>query len=145
MKYLAVSLLLLFSGGCSVSSLYPVGGAVVGATGGAAVGGVAGAAVGAGIGWGAGKGAQAVKENKNLKEEVEAYGKGDVEKLVQMRLEEARETGYFDGILDQVWSFLKICIFIIIAVQVLPFVFTYLSNKKTRKQLEENGISKKVS
>ena len=144
MKCLAVSLL-LFLGGCSTSSFYPVVGATTGAAGGAAGGGVPGAAVGAGIGWGVGKGAQVVKENKNLKEEVEAYSKGDVEKLVQLRLEEARETGFFDGVVDQVWSFLKICIFIIIVVQVLPFVFTYLSNKKTRKQLEENGISKKVS
>ena len=83
MKCLAVSLL-IFLGGCSTSSFYPAIGATTGAAGGAVVGGVPGAAVGAGIGWGAGKGAQVVKENKNLKEEVEAYSKGDVEKLVQM-------------------------------------------------------------
>ena len=139
MRYLLIALLPFLMTSCA--SLYPLGGSIVGATGGAAVGGVPGAAVGAGIGWGAGKGVQVVKENKDLKEEVDAYSKGDVEKLVQLRLQEAKEGGFFDSILEGVYDFIMLVLIILVAWNVLPIVYTFLSNKKIHKKLNggENG------
>ena len=143
MKYLLVALLPLLMTSCA--SLYPLGGSVVGATGGAAVGGIPGAAIGAGVGWGAGKGAQVVKENKNLKEEVEAYSKGDVEKLVQLRLQEAKEGGFFDSMLEGVYDFIKIVVLVLVLWNVLPLVYTFMSNKKIHKKINGGDNGKTTS
>ena len=114
----------------------------MGATGGAAVGGVPGAAVGAGVGWGAGKGVQVVKENKNLKDEVDAYSKGDVEKLVQLRLQEAKEGGFFDSILSEVYDFFMLALLALVAWNVVPLVYTWISNKKVHKKINGDTDAK---
>lgn len=136
MRYLLVLLCLTFQG---CASLYPLGGSIVGATGGAAVGGVPGAAVGAGVGWSAGKGIQVVKENKNLSEQVKALTTGDIDKLVELKLKEKKESGFFDSILGEVYDFLTLALLALVAWNVVPLVYTWMSNKKVQKKI--NGGS----
>ena len=132
MKYLFILLCLTLQG---CSSLYPLGGSVVGATGGAAVGGVPGAAVGATVGWGAGKGAQVVKEIKNLTEQVEAVTTGDIDKLVELKLKEKKESGFFDSILGEVYDFLTLVLIALVLWNAVPLVYTFISNKKVHKKI----------
>ena len=136
MKHLTILLLSLLFTGCA--SLYPLGGNVVGAGTGAVVGGPAGAAVGAGIGWGAGTGVKLVKENKDLGAQVNALTEGDVDKFIELKLKEKKESGFFDSMLDGVYSFIKLVLVILILWNVVPIVYTRYVQKKAA-----NGNTKK--
>jgi len=136
MKHLTILLLSLLFTGCA--SLYPLGGSVVGAGTGAVVGGPAGAAVGAGIGWGAGTGVKLVKENKDLGAQVNALTEGDVDKFIELKLKEKKESGFFDSMLDGVYSFIKLVLVILILWNVVPIVYTRYVQKKAA-----NGNTKK--
>ena len=136
MKCVLLAFLLMSMTSCA--SLYPIGGAIVGG-GVGSLGGPAGAAVGAGAGAAGGQLLAKEKDIKDLKEEVDAYSKGDVEKRVQLRLEEARDGGFFSGMLEGVYDFIKLIVVILIIWNVLPIVYTFLSNKKINKKL--NGGS----
>ena len=136
MKHLTILLLSLLFTGCA--SLYPLGGSVVGAGTGAVVGGPAGAAVGAGIGWGAGTGVKLAKENKDLGAQVNALTEGDVDKFIELKLKEKKESGFFDSMLDGVYSFIKLVLVILILWNVVPIVYTRYVQKKAA-----NGNTKK--
>ena len=111
---------------------------MVGAGTGAVVGGPAGAAVGAGIGWGAGTGVKLVKENKDLGAQVNALTEGDVDKFIELKLKEKKESGFFDSMLDGVYSFIKLVLVILILWNVVPIVYTRYVQKKAA-----NGNTKK--
>ena len=147
MKTLLVVTLPFAFAGCSLSSLYPPMGATFGAAGGAVAtgGNPVGAGVGAVSGYSLGKAAQVGAENKDLQETVELYEKGDVEALVQKRLEEeAGEGGLFGDALAGVKDFMKLCLIGLVLWNVVPLLVTWLSHSKTNKKLkEQNGISEK--
>ena len=138
MKYLPAVLLL--SGGCK--SIYPLGGSVVGGAGGAAMGGIPGAALGAGAGWGAGKAYAVVKDNENLTEQVKALTTGDIDKLVELKLEEKKESGFFDSILGEVYDFLTLALLALVAWNVVPLLYTWMSNKKVHKKINGENDAK---
>ena len=138
MKHLTILLLSLLFTGCA--SLYPLGGSVVGAGTGAVVGGPGGAAVGAGIGWGAGKGVQLAKENKDLGAQVNALTEGDVDTFIELKLKEKKESGFFDSMLDGVYSFIKLAILLLVLWNALPLIWNYLLHRKLKAT---NGDTKK--
>ena len=137
MKSLILLLSPLLLTGCV--SMYPIGGAILGGAGGAAVGGIPGAAVGAGAGATAGALASGNKELKKAKEEIKALSTGDVNKLVQMRLEEAKSGGFFDSMLEGVYSFVKLALIGLILWNVVPIVYTRYVQKKAA-----NGTPEKI-
>ena len=147
MKLGLVLVLPMLLAGCSLSTLYPPAGAALGAAGGAAAtgGNPAGAAVGGVSGWSLGKAAQVGTENKDLQETVELYAKGDVEALVQKRLEqEAGEGGLFGKALAGAMDFMKLCLIGLVLWNVVPLLVTWFSHSKTNKKIkEQNGISEK--
>ena len=137
MKYLFIAMTLTL-GGCS--SLYPVGGAILGG-GAGSFGGPVTAAMGAGAGATAGQLLAGDKELKKAKEEIKALSTGDVNKLVQMRMEEAKDGGFFDSVLDGVYSFIKLALLGLVLWNVVPIAITWISHKKLKAQ---NGNSTKA-
>ena len=137
MKLLIIILSPLLLQGCV--NLYPIGGAILGGAGGAAVGGPAGAAIGGGAGATAGAMIAGDKELAKAKEEIKALSTGDVNKLVQMKLEEAKSGGFFDSMLAGVYSFVKLALIGLILWNVVPIVYTRYVQKKAA-----NGTPPKV-
>lgn len=128
---------LVFGGfftGCSKASFYPA----LGATGGAAIGSLGGpgtAAGGAAVGWGAGEISKYMEENKHLTDQVKALSKGDVQELVQLQLDEAKDNGFFDSILTEIYGLLKICLVGVILWNVIPIIYTRYVHKKTKNRV----------
>jgi hypothetical protein len=124
---------LVYQFGCSKATFYPLAGSVGGATVGA-LGGPGPAAGGAALGWGVGKGAQLMEENKGLANKAKALSEGDVQKLVQLQLDEKMDDGFFDSMLDEVYGFLKLCLVGVILWNVVPIIYTrYVHNKAKTK------------
>jgi hypothetical protein len=123
-------LVLVFLGGCSKASFYPLAGSV----GGAAVGSLGGpgaAAGGAALGWGVGEGAKLMEENKGLAKKVKAISEGDVQELVQQQLDEKMNNGFFDNMLDEVYGLLKLCLVGVILWNIVPIFYTRYVHKKS--------------
>lgn len=131
--FLPVFWLLVFLSGCSKASFYPLAGSVGGATIGS-LGGPGPAAGGAALGWGIGEGAKLMEENKGLAKKVNALSEGDVQKLVQLQLDEQMDNGFFDSMLDEVYGFLKICLVGVILWNVVPIIYTRYVHKKAKTQ-----------
>lgn len=136
MKHLLITMTILF-GGCSMHKMYPVGGAILGGgVGGALTASPVGGAVGAGVGYGAGKIASLTSEKREL---IGALSKGDVSKLVELQMQEARDGGFFDGILDEFYGLLKVVCIGVILWNAVPILYTRYVHKK-----HANGIPKKT-
>jgi hypothetical protein len=120
---------------CSVRSFYPLAGSVVGGSAGA-IGGPVTAGLGAGAGWAAGEIAKGNKDLEEAQETINALTTGDVDKLVQKKLEDARDDGFFDGILDEVYGLLKLGVIGLALWIVVPLLYTRHVHKK---QKENNG------
>lgn len=131
--FLPVFWLLVFLSGCSKASFYPLAGSVGGATIGS-LGGPGPAAGGAALGWGIGEGAKLMEENKGLAKKVNALSEGDVQKLVQLQLDEQMDNGFFDSMLDEVYGFLKICLVGVILWNVVPIIYTRYVHKKAKTE-----------
>lgn len=131
--FLPVFWLLVFLSGCSKASFYPLAGGVGGATIGS-LGGPGPAAGGAALGWGIGEGAKLMEENKGLAKKVNALSEGDVQKLVQLQLDEQMDNGFFDSMLDEVYGFLKICLVGVILWNVIPIIYTRYVHKKAKTE-----------
>ena len=146
MKYLLIIFLTLGLTGCSsFRSLYPIGGAIVGGgigslggPGGAALGAGAGAAVGE-ILEGDGELSDAKEEVEEAKEVIEALSKGDVDKLVQLKLEEQK--GTFDKVIDGIYRILWLLGIAAALWFILPIIWAKWHVRKTvKKHVEEiNG------
>lgn len=136
MNHLAMTALLLLTPACSISSIYPGAGAAVGG----AVGGIGGPALGGAgalAGYSAGKAAQVAVAHK---ETLKALSEGDVSKLVKQGLVEAREDGFFDGMVNEFYGLMKLVCLGLILWNAVPLVWTYLLKKEVKK----NGIAGKV-
>ena len=134
---------LVFGGfftGCSKASFYPA----LGATGGAAVGSLGGpgtAAGGAAVGWGVGEISKYMEENKHLTDQVKALSEGDVQELVQLQLDEAKDNGFFDSILTEIYGLLKICLVGVILWNVIPIIYTRYVHKKAKDEISNRKTS----
>jgi len=134
--FLGVTASLFFLTSCSVSSIYPGAGATVGG----AVGGLGGpvtAGAGALAGYSAGKAAQVATEHR---ETIQALSEGDVSKLVKQGLVDAREEGFFDGMVNEFYGLMKLVCLGLILWNAVPLVWTYLLKREVKK----NGVTGKV-
>jgi hypothetical protein len=138
MPYLIIFVVLIFTG---CSSLYPIGGAIVGG-GAGSLGGPVTAAVGAGAGAAAGQILAKDSETSKLKDHIQALTTGDVNKLVELRMEEAKSSGFFDSILDEFYSLMKLVCLGLILWNAIPIVWTYLLKKEV-KVIQKNGTATK--
>jgi hypothetical protein len=134
-RYLLLSAVICLSS-CSVKKFYPLGGAVVGgATG--AIGGPVSAGLAAGAGWTMGELAKGDEELKEAKQTIQALSTGDVNALVELRLEKAKGDGFFDSILDGIYDLLFIGAIGVGLWVILPLWYTRYVHKK-HKELTEN-------
>lgn len=134
---IVMALILLTCGGCSVRKFYPAGGAVIGAAGGS-LGGPAGAGLGAGVGWGMGELAKGDSELKEAKDTIVALSTGDVDQLVEKRLEEAKDNGFFDSVLEGVYDLLLIGAVLVGLWILIPLWYTrYVHNKHKESKKEK--------
>ena len=138
MRTLAIFTALLTQG--CIHRVYPVAGAAGGAALGSAAG-PGGSAGGAIIGWGGGKGASLYTENKEL---AKALSSGDVETLVAQGLEKAKDNGFFDSILDEVYGLMKLCVIGLALWVAVPLLYTRHVHKKTKETNVSNAQSDSV-
>jgi len=134
MRNILIAFLSLTFAGCNMTSMAPVGGAVVGGGTGALVGGPAGAAIGAGLGYGAGKLTALASENKDL---VKAISEQDVQAMLEAGM--GAQKGFIEEALDTVYGFIKLCLIGVILWNFLPIIYTRYVHKKTNA----NGKDKK--
>ena len=134
MKALLITMT-FFATSCSMHQMYPVGGAIVGG-GAGSVAGPVGGALGAGVGYGAGKIASLTSEKREL---IGALSEGDVSKLVELQMQEAKQSGFFDSILDEFYGLLKVVCVLVILWNLVPILYTRYVHKK-----HTNGIPKKT-
>jgi hypothetical protein len=132
---LACILLTLFNlQACSVKSLLPPTLAVVGGGAGAAItaGSPAGAALGAGVGSAAGS---LIVMDSNARQDkqmmVDALTSGDVDKLVETKLKAAKDGGFFDSILAEVYGVIKLCVIGLALWFIVPMVYSHWRAKKS--------------
>ena len=137
MNQLAMTTLLLLTPACSISSLYPPAGATIGGSVGALSGNPVTAGAGALAGYSAGKAAQVASEHR---ETIQALSEGDVSELVKQGLVQAKEDGFFDGIVSEFYGLLKLACIILICWNALPLLYTWLLKREVKK----NGIVKEV-
>jgi hypothetical protein len=128
MKLLLISAFICLSS-CSIKKFYPLGGAVAGGAAGS-IGGPVSAGLGAGAGWTIGELAKGDEELKQAKQTIQALTTGDVNKLVEQRLEEAKGDGFFDSILDGIYDLLLIALIAVALWIIIPMWYThYIVNK----------------
>jgi len=133
--FFLLSVLGSFFFGCSKASFYPA----LGATGGAAVGSLGGpgaAAGGAAVGWGVGEVSKYMEENAHLTQQVKALSEGDIKQLVSNQLDESMDNGFFEGILNENYGLLKVCLIGVVLWNVIPIIYTRYVHKKAK-----NGVS----
>jgi len=134
---IATCVSLLFFGGCSLKKFYPLAGSVVGGSAGS-IGGPVSAGLGAGAGWTVGELAKGDAELKEAKETIVALTTGDVDALVEKKLKEKKDSGFFDSILDGVYDILKIGIMVVAAYMVVQLWFSKHIHTKVKRNEESN-------
>lgn len=132
----------LFLVSCSVSmkSLLPPSLAIVGGGAGAAItgGNPAAAALGAGAGSAAGS---LMVMDSNAREDkimmVEALTSGDVDKLVDSKLQGAKDNGFFDHVFQEIYGVIKLCVIGLAAWFIVPMIYSHYRAKKTEKKWKQ--------
>lgn len=131
----ACCITLLLFGGCSLKNFYPLAGAVGGASAGS-LGGPVTAGLGAGAGWAAGEIAKGNEDLEEAQETIQALTTGDVDALVELKLQEKKDSGFFDSILDGVYDILKIGVIIIAAWMIVQLWISRHIHTKVKKNEE---------
>lgn len=126
---------ILFLCNCSIKKFYPLAGSVVGGSAGS-LGGPLSAGLGAGAGWTVGELAKDDEELQDAKDTIQALTTGDVDALVEKKLKEKKDSGFFDSILDGVYDILKIGVIIIAAWMILQLWFSRHIHTKVKKNEE---------
>jgi len=134
LKLFQIFIFLSFSS-CSYKSLLPPTLAVVGGgVGAVATGGTPmGAGLGAGLGAGAGS-LLLLDKSKDQSEElvIEALTKDGANALINAKLESAKNNGFFDGVLAEVYGVLKLCVIGLALWFLIPMLYTHYHAKKNR-------------
>ena len=134
MKIALVFITAVFLPSCSFKRLYPVAGATVGGGVGALVGGPGGAALGAFAGTASGEVLKSDEEVKEAVAKVEALTSGDVEKLVELGLNEHK--GGFQKTIDGIYNVLLIGALASIMYFIFQFWYgRYFVNKKLKTDI----------
>jgi hypothetical protein len=126
----------LLNTGCSFHKLYPAMGAVAGGAAGAALAGPGGAALGAGAGAGAGSLFSAGDEAEEAQATIRALTTGDVDRLVALRLEKAKNNGFFDGIKEEIYGVIRLTVLGLAAWFLLPLAYSHYRAKKTERKID---------
>lgn len=129
-KINVIGCLLLFNS-CSMKSLLSPSLAVVGGAGGAVAGGPVGAGLGAGLGAGAGSLMEmdtTAREDKLMM--VEALSSGDVSKIVDTKLASAKNNGFFDSLLEEIYGVIKLCVIGCALWFLVPMIYSHYRAKK---------------
>lgn len=120
-----------------MKSLLPPSLAIVGGAAGAATTG--GSPMGAALGAGAGSAAGSLmvmdstaREDKQMM--VEALTSGDVNALVENKLKNAANEGFFDGILTEIYGVIKLCVIGCAAWFIVPMIYSHWRAKRTEKK-----------
>lgn len=132
------SFILLFLVSCSSSSyrsLLPPALAVVGGGVGAVATG--GSPMGAGLGAGLGAGAGSLLLLDKTKEESEqrvldVLTQDGAEKLINAKFKSAKSNGFFDGVLDEVYGVLKLCVIGLALWILVPMLYTHYHARKNK-------------
>lgn len=132
MKIFQIFIFLFFSS-CSYKSLLPPTLAVVGGGVGAVA--TAGSPMGAGLGAGLGAGAGSLlllDKSKDQSEElvIEALTKDGANALINAKLESAKNNGFFDGVLAEVYGVLKLCVIGLALWILVPMLYTHYHARK---------------
>ena len=135
-KFWVVSLILCSS--CSTMSFKPLLPATLGAVGGG-IGALGGSPVTAGLGagLGAGAGTLLVQGSEKVESEVrvlKALTTGDVNEVVEAKLKSAKEEGFFDGVLTEVYGVIKLSVIGLALWILVPMIYTHWVSKKTKKE-----------
>jgi len=121
-----------------MKSLLPPALAVVGGGIGAATGNPVAAATGAGAGSAAGSlivmDSDAREDKKMM---VEALTSGDVNKLVETKLKNAQNEGFFDGILNEIYGVIKLCVIGCAAWFIVPMVYSHWRAKRSERKWKQ--------
>lgn len=129
-----VACLLVFSG-CSMKSLLPPSLAVVGGGVGALSGNPAVAAVSAGAGSAAGHLIIMDEEKREQQTQViKALTTGDANALIDAKLDEAKNNGFFDGVLSEVYGVLKLCVIGLALWFLVPMLYSHWRAKKSEEK-----------
>ena len=115
-----------------MKKFYPLAGSVVGGTAGS-VGGPVSAGLGAGAGWTVGELARGDADLKEAQETIAALTTGDVDALLEKKLLEKKDSGYFDSILDGVYDILKIGVIVLAAYMVVQLWISRHIHTKVKK------------
>lgn len=126
---------LLFFSGCSLKSLLPPSLAVVGGGVGAISGNPAIAAVSAGAGAAAGH-LIIMDEDKRVQQQqvIDALTTGDANALIDAKLDEAKNNGFFDGVLTEVYGVLKLCVIGLALWILVPMIYSHWRAKRTEEK-----------
>ena len=122
-----------------MKSLLPPSLAIVGGAAGAATtGNPMGAALGAGAGSAAGSLLvmdSTAREDKQMM--VEALTSGDVNALVETKLKNAQDEGFFDGVLTEIYGVIKLCVIGCALWFVVPMIYSHWRAKKSEKKWKQ--------
>ena len=128
-------LCLSFFSGCSLKSLLPPSLAVVGGGVGAISGNPAVAAVSAGAGAAAGHLIIMDEDKREQQQQViDALTTGDVSELVDAKLDAAKNNGFFDGVLTEVYGVLKLCVLGLALWILVPMIYSHWRAKRTEEK-----------
>lgn len=95
-----------------------------------AIGGPVSAGLGAGAGWTVGELAKGDEELKAAKQTIQALSTGDVNALVEQRMQGAMDDGFFDSILDGIYDLLLVGAIGVGLWILLPLWYTRYVHKK---------------
>ena len=123
-----------------MKSLLPPSLAIVGGAAGAATTG--GSPMGAALGAGAGSAAGSLivmdstaREDKAMM--VEALTSGDVNALVETKLKNAQDEGFFDGVLTEIYGVIKLCVIGCALWFVVPMIYSHWRAKRSEKKWKQ--------
>jgi hypothetical protein len=121
-----------------MKSLLPPSLAILGGGAGA----LTGNPVAAGLGAGAGSAAGSLivmdsdaREDKKLM--VEALTSGDVNKLVESKLKNAKDEGFFDSILTEIYGVIKLCVIGCALWFIVPMIYSHWRAKRTERKWKQ--------
>lgn len=109
------------------------------AVGGGAVGALSGNPLVAGVSAGAGASAGHLivmdEDKKQQTQQVlDALTTGDAQKLIDAKLDEAKNNGFFDGILSEVYGVIKLCVIGLALWILVPMIYSYWKAKKVEEK-----------
>ena len=68
---------------------------------------------------------------------VEALTSGDVNALVENKLKNAADEGFFDGVLTEIYGVIKLCVIGCALWFLVPMIYSHWRAKKTEKKWKQ--------